>query len=72
MKTNSNTPIVFAEWSFVKGSFVQRRDFMYEQLITIEEKKNKQQTIFGDFIDKPIKTFPLVHYLKLKENDTND
>ena len=29
MKTNDNTPIVFAEWSFVKGSLVQRRDFSY-------------------------------------------
>lgn len=72
MKDGIGNPLVFAEWSFVKGSMVQRRDFMYEQLITIEEKKNKQQTIFGDFVDKPIKTYPLTHYLNLKENDTND
>lgn len=72
MKDGFGNPLVFAEWSFVKGSMVQRRDFMYEQLITIEEKKNKQQTIFGDFVDKPIKTYPLAHYLNLKENDTND
>ena len=72
MKTNDGNPLVFAEWSFVKGNMVQRRDFMYEQLITIEEKKNKQETIFGDFVDKPIKTYPLTHYLNLKENDTND
>lgn len=71
MKTTDGNPIVFAEWSFVKGSMVQRRDFMYEQLISTEEKKNKQQTIFGDFIEKPIQTFPLTHYLRLKEN-TND
>ena len=72
MKANDGSPLVFAEWSFVKGSMVQRRDFMYEQLITIQEKKNKQETIFGDFVDKPIKTYPLTHYLNLKENDTND
>lgn len=72
MKANDGNPLVFAEWSFVKGSMVQRRDFMYEQLITIQEKKNKQETIFGDFVDKPIKTYPLTHYLNLKENDTND
>ena len=71
MKTNDGNPIVFAEWAFVKGSLVQRRDFKYEQLITTEEKKNKQQTIFGDFIEQPIKTYPLTHYLRLKE-DTND
>ena len=72
MKDGVGNPLVFAEWSFVKGSLVQRRDFMYEQLITIQEKKNKQETIFGDFVDKPIKTYPLTHYLNLKENDTND
>ena len=72
MKANNGNPLVFAEWSFVKGSMVQRRDFMYEQLITIQEKKNKQETIFGDFVDKPITTYPLTHYLNLKENDTND
>lgn len=72
MKDSTGKPIVFAEWSFVKGSMVQRRDFMYEQLITTEERKNKQQTIWGDFEDKPIKTYPLTHYLNLKEGDAND
>lgn len=72
MKDSSDNPITFAEWAFVKGSLVQRRDFRYEQLITTTENKSKQQTIFGDFIEKPIKTYPLTHYFKLKENDTND
>lgn len=72
MKDSADNPITFAEWAFVKGSLVQRRDFKYEQLITTTENKSKQQTIFGDFIEKPIKTYPLTHYLKLKENDTND
>ena len=67
MKTNEEQPIVFAEWSFVKGSLVQRRDFSYEQLLT--KDKNGQQTLLGDFIEKPIKTYPLTHYLDLtKEN----
>ena len=69
MKTSANEPITFAEWSFVKGSLVQRRDFHYEQLLTQNDKK---ETLFGDFIEKPIKTYPLTHYLNLKENDTND
>lgn len=65
MKTNENVPIVLAEWSFVKGSLVQRRDFSYEQLVT----QNDKDTLFGDFIEKPSKTYPLTHYLKLKENE---
>lgn len=64
MKTTAGTPIVFAEWAFVKGSLVQRRDFKYEQLIT----QNNHNSLLGDFIEKPIETFPLTHYLKLKEN----
>ena len=69
MKTSTNKPITFAEWSFVKGSLVQRRDIHNEQLLTQNDKK---ETLFGDFIEKPIKTYPLTHYLNLKENDTND
>lgn len=71
MKDNTNNPLTFAEWSFVKGNFVQRRDFQYEQLISIQQSA-KNKTLLGDFIDKPIKTFPLTHYLQLKEKDTND
>ena len=67
MKTNNGEPLVFAEWSFVKGSLVQRRDFKYEQLLV----QNDKNTLLGDFIEKPIKTYPLTHYLNLKEN-TND
>ena len=72
MRDSENNPITFAEWAFVKGSLVQRRDFKYEQLITNAENNTNQQTLIGDFIEKPVKTYPLTHYLKLKENDTND
>lgn len=70
MKTNEEQPIVFAEWSFVKGSLVQRRDFSYEQLLT--KDKNGQQTLLGDFIEKPIKTYPLTHYLDLTKEKENE
>ncbi len=65
MKTIEGVPIIFAEWAFVKGSLVQRRDFSYEQLVT----QNEKGTLFGDFIEKPIKSYPLTHYLRLKENE---
>lgn len=70
MKTNEEQPIVFAEWSFVKGSLVQKRDFSYEQLLT--KDKNGQQTLLGDFIEKPIKTYPLTHYLDLTKEKENE
>lgn len=65
MKTIEGVPIIFAEWAFVKGSLVQRRDFSYEQLVT----QNDKDTLFGDFIEKPIKTYPITHYLRLEENE---
>lgn len=70
MKTNEEQPIVFTEWSFVKGSLVQRRDFSYEQLLT--KDKNGQQTLLGGFIEKPIKTYPLTHYLDLTKEKENE
>lgn len=70
MKTNEDQPIVFAEWSFVKGSLVKRRDFSYEQLLT--KDKNGQQTLLGDFIEKPIKTYPLTNYLDLTKEKENE
>ena len=66
MKSNDDKPLVFAEWSFVKGNLVQRRDFMYMQLVNQNDNKN---SFLGDFEDKPVKTYSLVHYLQLKEND---
>ena len=65
MKTIEGVPIIFAEWAFVKGSLVQRRDFSYEQLLT----QNDKDTLFGDFIEKPIKIYPITHYLRLEENE---
>ncbi len=64
MRAIDGNPITFAEWAFVKGSLVQRRDFKYEQLISSDNKN----TLLGDFIEKPIQTYPLTHYLRLKEN----
>ncbi len=66
MKANNEKPIVFAEWSFVKGSMVQRRDFSYEQLIT----QSDNGSLFGDFVEKPIKTYPLTHYQDLVKENT--
>ncbi len=67
MKVNNSEPITFAEWAFVKGGLVQQRDFKFEQLVT----QNNKDSLLGDFIEKPIKTYPLIHYLNLKEN-TNE
>ena len=70
--TNPETkkPIVFSEWSAVNGSMLKRRDYIFKFLV----EKTHQFSMFNDegdpaAIDEPIKDFPLVHFLKLGEDD---
>lgn len=65
-------PIVFSEWSAVNGSMLKRRDYMFKFLV----EKTHQFSMFNDegqpaAIDEPVKDYPLVHFLKLGEDDTN-
>lgn len=71
--TNPQTkePIIFSEWSAVNGSMLKRRDFVFRFLV----EKTHQFSMFNDegepaAIDEPIRDFPLVHFLKLGEDDT--
>lgn len=73
--TNPETkrPIVFSEWSAVNGSMLKRRDYMFKFLV----EKTHQFSLFNDegnaaAIDEPIKDFPLIHFLKLGEDDPNE
>lgn len=73
--TNPETkqPIVFSEWSAINGSMLKRRDYMFKFLV----EKTHQFSMFNDegnaaAIDEPIKDFPLIHFLKLGEDDTNN
>lgn len=72
--TNPETkqPIIFSEWSAVNGSMLKRRDYMFKFLV----EQSHQFSMFNDegnaaAIDEPIKDYPLVHFLKLGEDDTN-
>ncbi len=65
-------PIVFSEWSAVNGSMLKRRDYMFKFLV----EKTHQFLLFNDegntaAIDEPVKDFPLIHFLKLGEDDAN-
>jgi hypothetical protein len=72
--TNPDTkqPIIFSEWSAVNGSMLKRRDYMFKFLV----EQTHQFSMFNDegnaaAIDEPIKDYPMVHFLKLGEDDTN-
>ncbi len=70
-------PIIFSEWSFVKGSMIKRRDFAFHQLIP--EKKQKQRALFDTapsqkndlgnevFIPEPVREYPLIHFLRIAD-----
>lgn len=64
-------PIVFSEWSPVNGNLIKRRDFVFRFLV----EKTHQFTLFNDkndpaAIDEPVKDFPLTHFLKIADVDT--
>jgi hypothetical protein len=64
-------PIVFSEWAAVNGNMLKRRDYVFKFLV---EQSHQFSLLFNDegsatAIDEPIKDFPLVHFLKLCEND---
>ena len=71
---NDDQPIVFSEWSAVNGSMIKRRDFTLDNLLKAEASK-VPDSLFSDFYEtdpaflpKPIKDFPLTHFLKLAEH----
>ena len=72
------TPIIFAEWSAVNGSFIKRRDFELSHMLHAEEKK-LQFELFGSVetyepdasratVLLPIREFPPIHYRRVQEN----
>jgi SAM-dependent methyltransferase len=71
---SDDKPIVFSEWSTLNGSMIKRRDFTLDNLLKTEECK-VPDSLFSDFYEtdpaflpKPIKDFPLIHFLKLTEH----
>jgi hypothetical protein len=62
-------PIVFSEWSGVNGSKIKRRDFVYADLV--DKASHREMPLFSDleeeaYIPEPVKDYPLVHYLEIK------
>lgn len=69
---NNPKPIIFSEWSPVNGSMLKRRDFSFHGLL--DHEAIKELPLFSDlgddvFIPKPVKEYPLVHFLKVADAD---
>ena len=77
-ETGGKEYIIFSEWSFVNGSKVKRRDFKFATLAEVYDPNKlpldsiKEISDTGEefFSAKPIKEFPLVHYLSLDYEDS--
>ncbi|MDB4044444.1 hypothetical protein N9470_03065 [Emcibacteraceae bacterium] len=66
--THKREPITFAEWSPVSGSMIKRRDYTLAHLLAYQPMEG--DNLFSDlgdkaFIPKPIKEYPLTHFLEL-------
>ena len=70
--------IIFSEWSLVNGSKIKRRDFRFLSLssfyepgtLPLDSIRETSDTGEEFFSPKPIKEYPLMHYLKLDYEDT--
>lgn len=65
-------PIVFSEWSAVNGSMIKRRDFTMANLLNNQPVDG--MNLFSDlgdlaFIPKPVKEYPLAHFLTLADDN---
>lgn len=67
-------PIVFPEWSLVKGSKVSRRDFTFAALLNVStqaptfdmlDELEVDRDKLGAAIPKPIKNYPLTSFLEV-------
>jgi hypothetical protein len=68
LRTASDRPIVFPEWSLVSGSMLKRRDFEYDHLL--DHAHVSKLPLFSDlgkdvFVPTPVGEFPPCHYLKV-------
>jgi hypothetical protein len=74
LKQANGDPIIFAEWTSLKGVLLKRRDFRLDEML---EGHQEQLSIFMSdweyddeikaMIPKPIKEFPPVHYKKVNQ-----
>lgn len=64
----SNTPIVFSEWNFTKGSMVKRMDYTLSNLLAYQPFSS--DSLFSDLGDEahlphPLKSHKEVHFLEV-------
>ncbi len=67
LKNNKEKPIIFSEWSPVNHVKVKRRDFNFAEILERDLPKND---LFSEENRiKPIKEFPIIHFLRIMEHE---
>lgn len=77
-KDKNGKAIILSEWSAINGTMIKRRDFQFmdlanfnpkqPSLFSLIEKSDDGKTVYSPL---PIKDYPAVPFLKLKEQDEN-
>ena len=78
MLKNDGTPIIFAEWKFVNGTMLKRRDYELARILEAEQMVNTEEyNLFTfdedvnkttrDSLDVPIKEYPLTDYREVQK-----
>ncbi len=66
----TNEPIIFTEWSLVRGSFLKRWEYVFKFMV---EKTNlfspPNDEGLSAAINEPVQDYPLIHFLKLGQDD---
>ncbi|HIU70231.1 MAG TPA: SAM-dependent DNA methyltransferase [Candidatus Enterosoma merdigallinarum] len=83
MKQNNGEPIIFAQWDFVQGDKVKRKDYRLDELLegnleesggqmTLDMASDKPSWEYDPetkmMIPSPIKEYPLIEYSRVQEN----
>lgn len=80
MRKSDGTPIIFAQWDFVMGNLIKRRDYRLDELVAGQQgEENGQMTIgtisseweydpeVGAMMPKPIKEYPPIDFRRVQE-----
>lgn len=70
LKDLNDSPIIFSEWKFINDTQINRRDYIYRDLI--DKASERELPLFSDlgepaYIPTPIKEYNPIHFLTLFE-----
>lgn len=81
---DTNTPIIFPEWSLIMSTKLKRRDFRLDVLLKANTKPQSGEIsllddelaeylsinpVTGEYMPEPIKIYPAVHYKQIMKED---